>query len=332
MKRKSFGFLLLVVLLSACTNQQVTAFPIQIAMPTETIFFITPPIASQTPTPVSTFFPTQTPLPELTVPEATVNALATLDAIRVDLENKLPELREYHTFCNYSYCYGFDVSPNGQWVSFSNGNRIKLIRRADLEQREYSYYEIYGYQIDYRDGYIGTAHWTDDGQYLYLSADTGGDGGPEPYFNYVCALARVDLNSGKWDDTGVSGAIKFSPDEEYLVYSYGKEVRVRNLESDLQKIYPLPAEYPVAGKFVWSMDNERVIFIATSTDWYTPNSKFAFFIINIPDNTIQQILETGFPFYYPVDWAISEEVVLEKINEIGKWSLDLSTYPPTIIP
>jgi hypothetical protein len=52
------------------------------------------PTASQTPESEPTVQATLTPLPMPPVPEATLNAVATLDAIRGDLEKKLPELKE----------------------------------------------------------------------------------------------------------------------------------------------------------------------------------------------------------------------------------------------
>src|SRR5690606_10910835 len=91
----SFSYLFLLV---ACINSEETPIPIPTGNITQ------PAIISLT----KTSTPTTILSPLLSISIATLNSVATLDAIRIDLINKIPELETYK-----ASCYKFDCSGIG---------------------------------------------------------------------------------------------------------------------------------------------------------------------------------------------------------------------------
>ena len=292
----------------------------------------TRPTQGVTPTvfPIETLSPTFPPEPTVSI--ATLDAVATLDTARINLINQNPELEDYGTFCQLSYCYGAENSPNGQQIIITNGNTIDLFNVSGERIGKYSFYELCGHLVGFGDGYASTIHWTNDGKYLYI-ATYFGDGGPEPYFGYKSSLARVNLENGTWKDAGVSGVISFSPNEKYIMYSPSKsEIRIRDLKSSEENTYVTIDYYLYFGNFVWSPDNNKVVFAATPEQWYENSSKFALYMIDIENKTIGILHESLFPFYYPISWAEVNTISLNKFQEIGEWFLDLSVKSPQITP
>lgn len=270
--------------------------------------------------------------PEPTVSIATLNAVATLDTARINLINQNPELEDYGTFCQLSYCDGAENSPNGQQIIITNGNTIDLFNVSGERIGKYSFYELYGYLVGFGDGYASAIHWTNDGKYLYISTYFG-DGGPEPYFGYKSSLARVNLENGTWKDTDISGVMSFSPNEKYITYSSNKsEIRIKDLRSGEENVYFATDYFLYFGNFVWSPDNQKIIFVATPEQWYENDSKFALYMIDLESKTIFNLYESSFPFHYPISWTEVNTISLNKFQEIGEWTLDLSINPPQITP
>lgn len=318
-----FSFLFILIIASCASKQETTVvFPTATKEATKNV---TSTILSIEPS-----SPTSPPLP--TIPVATLSIVSTLDVVRINLINQYPELEKYGTFCQLTYCYGAEFSPNGQQIIITNGNTIDLFHSNGERIGKYSFYEFYGNLVGFGDGYASGIHWSKDGKYLYI-ATYFGDGGPEPYFGYRSSLARVNLENGTWKDTGISGVISFSPNEKYIVYSSNdSEIQIRDLQSGEESTYFATDYYLYFGKFVWSPDNEKIIFVATPEQWYEDDSKFSLFMIDLQSKTISNLHETSFPFYYPVNWTETNTVTLNKFEEFDEWSLDLSTNPPQITP
>lgn len=328
MKLERIVSLLLVIFLTACSSEQISTIPPKPFPPaTKTSTRLAP---SLTPT----LTPTVTPSSTIeTIPAETLNAVATLDAIRVDLVSRFPELQNYPVSCSSFSCYGIQISPDGKRIVFTNGNIINLFETNGSKIGSYSFYDIYGYQIDYKGGGVEVTHWSNDGRYLYISANPGGDGGPEPYFYYRSALIRLNLENGTWKDTGISGSFEISPNDKYIIYSSNKsQVRIRNWATGQEQIYILPEDFLYFGNYVWSPDGRKVVFVGTPEDWYANGSRFALLIVDIENQTIIQLHESSLPFYFPAHWTVPDKIVLNKFNEWGNWILDLSMNPPTIIP
>ena len=329
--RKGFVTLLIIFLAGCSAGQLETLAPSPLESTTSTEAVIIPSL-TRTSRPTKT--PTPTFLPTMTIPAATLHAVATVAAIRTQMVGQFPELEEYISSCDLDSCYGVDVSPDGQWVYFSNGNMIEILETSGKKLGKYSWYEIYGeshgYPDDYYEGYVGVVHWSKDGRYAYL-ATAHGDGGPGPYFGYKSALARVNLQNGTWKDTGISGVLSFSPNDGYIVYSTNRsEIRIRHLQSGEEKIHITPEYYQYFGRFMWSPDRKKLIFVATPDAFDDTDSSFALFMMDLESNQIEMLYEGRMPFYYPVAWEEDEKVMLGKDQQAGIWTLDLSTDPPTI--
>lgn len=323
--------LVMIVLLTACSETQaIPNTPVSITAASNSSIV-------STPSPTQTLISGATPSPIIesikTIPVATLNAVATLDARRASLVLRFPELQGYPVSWSLFSCYGIQISPNEETIVFTNDNVINLFEINGSKIGSYSFYDIYGYQIDYKGGYIEDIHWTDDGKYLYISANPGGDGGPESYLYYRSALIRVNLENGSWKDTEISGSFAVSPNDNYVIYSsHRSQVRIRNLSIGQEQIYSPTDYFLYFGKYVWSPDNKKVIFIGTPEDWYANDSKFAILLVDVESQLIHQLYESPLPFYFPVDWVDSNKVILNKFNESGEWILDLSVEPPTILP
>ena len=327
MKLIKLPVLLLFLLSIACSNVQVTTVSVPPSVSAPEIVSSSTPVLSLTKTPFPTSKPTEA------IPVATLNSVSTLDAMRINLISQFPELEEHNTACSPSHCYGIEISPNGQWIYLTNSNVIDLFSIDGKRVGKYSFYEFYGYLINYEEGIISPAHWSNDGRYLYIASNPGGDGGPQPYLNYHSALVRINLENGTWRDIGIAGSSKFSPNDKFIIYSNStNRVSLRNLESGREQVYFVSEKYTYFGKFVWSPDSKKIIFVATPENWESNESRFALFMIDLESEKIIRVHETSFPFYYPVSWLETYKVNLNKFNDFGERILDLSVEPPIITP
>lgn len=261
----------------------------------------------------------------------TLAAVSTQDVLRLDLINKYPELAQYDTYCMTTYCYGVDVSPDGKWIYMTNFNTMAVFKTNGQKVGQYSFYDVYGHRIDFYEGYINGVHWTQDGKYLYLAAHVGGDGGPEAYLDYRSALIRLSLEDGTWQDLNVSGSFKISPNDDFIIYSNDiRRILVKNVAAGQEDVYPMRDYFHYFGKYVWSPDSQKVVFVATSEHWDDANTRFALFITDFERDQTVLLFEDLMLFYYPVAWVEDNKVALHKYQEEGTWTLDLSTDPPTI--
>lgn len=323
MNKTVFSLFLVFALISCISQQEVV-----IAVPTAT----TQATKDIAPTIQSTKTSSPTLLPMPTVPVATLNAVATLEAVRVNLVNQYPELEKYGTFCLPTYCYGAEISPNGQQIIITNGNTIELFNSNGERIGKYSFYELYGHLVDFWDGHASGVHWSRDGKYLYVATQFG-EGGPQAYFGYKSSLAHINLENGTWKDTGISGVISFSPNEKYIVYSTNKsEIRIRNLESGEENVYFVADYYLYFGNFVWSPDSKKIIFVATPEYWDAEDTRFALYMFDLENKESSNLYESSFPFYSPVNWTETNKITLNNFKEFGEWTLDLSAKPPQITP
>ncbi|MBI5934153.1 MAG: PD40 domain-containing protein [Chloroflexi bacterium] len=332
-KRFSSFTLLLAFILVSCVQPQET--PVVISTVTNEAMYTSTPTMLPSETPSPTISPSKTPRPteppSPTIPPSTLTAVATLQSLMASLINQYPELEKYGYICYPEYCYSIIISPDGQFTALTNVNVIELFRTNGQRIGTYPFYDLYGYQIDYRDGYVSVAHWSKDGKLLYIATSAGGDGGPEPYFGYESSLARVNLKDGTWEDTGISGVFSFSPTDQYIAYSTNEsEIRILDLQSHEESIFNTEDYYQFFSKFVWSPDGRRIIFAATPEHWYEEGTTATLYMIDLDNETLSKVYEAVMPFYYPVRWTEANKVILNLEGESGEWTLDLSVSPPQI--
>jgi WD40 repeat protein len=208
----------------------------------------------------------------------------------------------------------------------------------------YPYYDLYGYQFDNMNGFVSPFHWSKDGRYLFIAAKGAGDGGPTLGLDYEGTLIRVNLKNGTWEDTGISGTMSFSPTDQYIAYSAANnsEIRIMDLKSGTETKFFVTDYYRYFSKFVWSPSGRKIIVAALPEDWFEaifPEARIktegivsGLYVIDLDLKTIYKVHESAYPFYYPVCWSEDNKITLDRMNEHGEWTLDLSTNPPTITP
>ena len=254
-----------------------------------------------TPSPASTdsdWFP-----PTLSPP--TLTAFATLDA----LVTQFPELRKFYTWdCVLSPCYtpGLGLSPNGLWAAFFDAEEsggVRIVSVDGEKQWKVYYSEISDYPCPCGDSLVAIEHWSLDGRYLYISPFQSGSGGDDWFWRDSTKLIRLNLENGTWVDTKMGPAFSFSPNDQYLVYRANSEVRIREFKTGDAKVLTISSDYLKFGRFVWSPDSKKIMFVASATSLSVNEpTGFTIFLIDLNDPSLQTIFEEDNRFLYPKEW------------------------------
>jgi hypothetical protein len=272
---------------------------------------------------------TATPEPSPTLPPATLAVVSTMDAI-VAQKPELKEFYRYYQECVYMpyACVspGIGLSPNGSWAVFFNGSGIKIISVDNIKEWEVTFAELSDTQGV---GTVSVAHWSRDGNYLYVfPRPDGADGGYESFWGSKWAkLIRLNLETGAWIDTKMGYAFSFSPDDRYLAYRNEQGILIHDLGTGEDKV--IPVRYAEYGRFTWSPDNQKILFVATlnETDLENRENGFTALLLDIKTQTIQTVFENNTEFLYPVEWKDVSQVMFEKLfGGFGeRYNLDLIT-------
>jgi len=272
--------------------------------------------ATQTPLP----YPTQTlnPTPNL------INYQATAD-----------------TVTNGRVCEGAIImgeSPNKEWVIINcdpNPSKeksiTKVLRLDKTVSWEVSFYEIYGVHSGIEDGYIGSVHWSKDGNYVYLKpsfccADAPGN----IFFNYFgnsIGVYRLDLNTGELTTTlqptsniFASYAASFSSRDKYLTYvhsSNSTDIHIQNIQTGELEKFSLNEEYSASGLFTWSPDDKKLVFVAAKQGWQPyddtqPQDSVSFFMLDIETGALQHLFDKQ-DIYKPI-WITNDKLTLNQLD------------------
>jgi WD40 repeat protein len=229
--------------------------------------------------------PTIPPDSSPTMPVATISAAQTLDAASTATVAPLETLdAASDSACGSARVYSDpSLSPNQHWIAIvcepdpqKSDTYTKIFRADGTIVWEIPFYETYGHSIGFHDGAMGLYHWSNDGQFAYLTPHFCCADEPENIFfnGYMTAngLYRLDLGSGKLTTTlpPVTGdvfagyAFSFSPNDKYLAYVSPEklnEIRVYELKTGhIEKISL--EKYDFCGKFVWAPDGKTLAFVA----------------------------------------------------------------------
>jgi hypothetical protein len=281
--------------------------------------------ATATPSQTSTVTPVSTP----TLPLATLSVVSTMGAIVA----QKPELKEYYRYyleCVYlpyaCVSSGLGLSPDGAWAVFFNGSSIKIISVDKIKDWEVSFSELAGTQGA---GTVSVAHWAEDGNFLYVyPRQVGADGGYEWFWGSEWSkLIRLDLETGVWTDTKMGYAYSFSPDDHYLAYRSDQGIHIYDLITAQEKV--VQVRYAEFGRFIWSPDNQKIVFVASlnEDDLENRENGFTALFLDVNKQVVQTLFENNTEFLYPVEWIDMNHVVLEKIFEgFGeRFNLNLKT-------
>jgi hypothetical protein len=247
----------------------------------------TPEVADISITPNSTRTPESisTPFPAITVTAKTVPTVTDVSASTVELTSTIqpeklaevatieaiitekPELGEFYSrFCiiNGYSCYASSsvgLSPNKEWAIFfvaSESGGLSIVNVNTQKQWNIYYHEIKGYGCDCT---VQVEHWSQDGHYLYVSPQMGGDGGMFWFWRDYIQLIRINLDNGTWVDTNMGASHSFSPNDKYIAYRRGQNVVVHDFQTGNEQTFSVPAEYVAFGRFVWSPDSKNIMFV-----------------------------------------------------------------------
>jgi hypothetical protein len=311
---------IVIVVLASCSSHPTPEILVEL---TGTAV-MTPPV-THSPSQPSTV----TPEPSPTLPPATLAVVSTMDAI-VAQKPELKEFYRYYQECVYMHhaCVspGIGLSPNSSWAVFFNGSSIKIISIDGTNEWEVAFSELSGTQGA---GTVSVAHWSQDGNYLYVfPRQDGADGGYESFWGSKWTkLIRLNLQTGVWKDTEMGYAFSFSPNDRYLAYRGEQGIIIHDFETGQEKVTPV--KYAEYGRFTWSPDNQKILFVATlnETDLENRENGFTALLLDVKAQTIQILFENNTEFLYPVEWKNTSQIVFEKLfGGFGeRYNLDLNT-------
>ena len=230
-----------------------------------------------------------------------------------------PELREfyrYHQECVYlpyaCVSPGLGLSPNGAWAVFLNGSGIKIIGVDGTKEWEITFPGLSGTQGS---GTVSVANWAMDKKFLYVfPRQDSADGGYEWFWGSKWTkLVRLDLETGDWVDTKMGYSFSFSPDDRYLAYRSEQGIHIHDLLTEKEKI--IQVRYAEYGRFTWSPDSQKIVFVASlnEDDLENKENGFTALLLDVNNQTIKTLFENNTEFLYPVEWIDANQVAFEKI-------------------
>ena len=121
--------------------------------------------------------------------------------------------------------------------------------------------------------------------------------------------------------------LSVSPDDRYLAYRNEQGILIHDLGTGEDKV--IPVRYAEYGRFTWSPDNQKILFVATlnETDLENRENGFTALLLDVKAQTIQILFENNTEFLYPVEWKNTSQIVFEKLfGGFGeRYNLDLIT-------
>jgi hypothetical protein len=173
-------------------------------------------------------------------------------------------------------------SPSKEWAFFYDcydshlGYSAILINQFTGEYWNYTYCKYYNQCVENPgEGHIAFEAWSPDGNYLYATLTTGGDGGP--WFGYSLKLLSINLhNKIASIFIDLSAEYEFSPGGDKLAYipyvgdflhfEYKRNepfaVCVHDLKDSDEFKLIIEYKYDEAGDIAWSPDGTQFVFLA----------------------------------------------------------------------
>jgi hypothetical protein len=315
-----YSISIFMVVLSSCSSNNTPAIHVD-----STNTAVIKPSVTLSPSPTST----ATSVPSPTLPPATFAVVSTMNAI-VAQKPELKESYRYYQECVYMpyACVspGLGLSPSGSWAVFFTGGGIRIITVDSTKEWEVTFSELSGTQGS---GTVSVAHWSQDGRYLYVfPRQDAADGGYEQFWGWKWTkLIRLDLETGGWIDTKMGFAFSFSPNDRFLAYRSDQGIHIHDLRTAQELV--IPVRYAEYGRFTWSPDSQKILFVATLNEMDLENRKngFTALLLDVKTQTIQTVFENNTEFLYPIEWKDMNQVVFEKLfGGFGeRYNLDLIT-------
>ncbi len=335
---KKFAYIFIIILLLVSCSPS-TELPVTIytsisplpstatSIPASTKTLVTIPV-----TQTATILVTSTPSQTLTVTPPNFNSFLTASAIR-------------------GACWGAqdvhyeDLSPDGNWFAVmcqpndpSEFYGTKIVNLNSDVVWDVPFYETYGiFQKNaappdgIRKGQMQVAHWTNDGNYVYLEPYFCCADSPQniffSFFADTPALYRLDLRTGKLtvtlqpfiDDIFADYYTSFSPNDAYLVYvipSSPREINFYDLQTGNTFTITVDEKYIASGRFSWSPDGNMAIFIAVKSEWsYGQNPTkdgVSYFLMDLKERKSIRLFDKE--DIYEVSWTQDGNIILHEVS------------------
>lgn len=338
----------LLILLVACGNS------VKAPAQEENLITVTPTF-TQKPTITSTRLPSETPVPTLFTPTATLNPtqqiwLSTAIVIKetqqaVDKQTREKTGKEIDQFpkgCEDSY--GFDLSPDAKWLATSCGDKTYSILAVQNK-------EGIKWVLKFEDflhpsfsqgtpGGLKIIFWDSEGKYLYFTATVGWSGGGDFCFSGggTLGLFRLNLKTGSWTtlidrtDRFPGDKIRFSPTgRRYAVDLNGITI------TDLQTGDVIQIDASNVMELIWSPDGTKLAYSISrcNEDGFVIDSSLYIWDAHINESRL--ILTTDKILLSPISWddvsmlEISGEEFVENNTTYTLYDYDIAKDELTFI-
>jgi len=302
----------LIILLTACGASATTK-------PTKEIRD-TPNQSTEIPSPTS--FITNTPIPPS--PTTQIPMTATLQV----LQNKLDK------YCKHGQAWGVELSPNDQWKAvFCSYDIIEIVRNDESKNWELSSDTLINPYTEY---FASVSHWSNDGNYVYVSFDPHTDGFWEPFHQGV-VLYRLNLETGQISEVLPLGksdwifySFAFSPNDRRLAYIVTDKspvtLNIRDMQTGDEQSFEFEPKYNTGGGFIWSPDSQMLVFSITQFD--TSNYEYVATSVVLWERekpTTTTLIKDFEKALVPVEWLDQTRIKLQILYEQdSNYKLDLT--------
>jgi hypothetical protein len=250
--------------------------------------------------------------------------VATLDTII----SEKPELKKFYdrpciTYGNCAYVADLGLSPNGDWAAFFSvkegaSGGLSIVNIASKKEWNIYYYDITGESCCAAT--VRIERWSHDGRYLYVSPQMPASGGLFWFWRDYIQLIRMNLENGTWIDTKMGSSYSFSLNDKFIAFRRGATIVIHEFQTGDERLFNVPTEYVAFGRFEWSQDNKKIIFVSSSvqeleTDEGKPNG-FTLFLLDVEKMKAQIILEKDERYLYPLEWQTPEIILLESLYKV----------------
>ena len=294
------------------------------------------PVAEETPIPIKL---TATPLPTST-------------AFPTQTASPTPEQFDFSM-----------LSPDGtkkiqsrDWVTFDilDVKSGKVLRSFSYDRAKFG--EGAGYLPEA--GYV-PFYWSQNGEYIYVYAHQGWDGGIK-YFGDVFGaeegVARFNVNTGMMEEIvpereGGGYTFSISPDEKGIVYIDQREtplvLRLKNLSNNNEQVlFTFDETINDIGSYGWSPEMDKIVFMGLEVQnpGYTDGSQkfiYSMYVMNLTDPRPYRIVQ-GLDEWLEFNTWTTENLISYKDWDDTIWQLDLesktfvavgtATPPPLKLP
>ena len=298
--------------------------------------------------------PTRTRVPSLT-PDLTRGAIYDIEKATQSVFKT--QVAEFPYQClEYTHYYREwfkSISPDGLWYgeycSLEEGTMLVISNNETGAVWKMRYIDFLG-PVDFADGGMGIAHWSEDSRYVYFYSTLGGSGGYCFYGGNTCVgLFRLDVLTGEIQKSFrrmklfIGIGFPFSPTGRLLAHgkSNQKLEILDMVTGDLVDVR-YAREYNHGAGFIWAPDGSQFIY---STDYFphfeeTEMDGFTLLLVDAQTGEERILSESKTSCYRVREWRKDNIIVIEYDDEnydraIMEYDLNTNTIlgnPPPSSP